>query len=59
MEAPTFQDAVTLTEQWAKSWREERDSHIRQGLPWLAARDSDRAATLEQLARELLERLGQ
>lgn len=58
METPTFQDAVTLAERRAKDWRQERDSHIRQGLPWLAARDSDRAATLEQLARELHERLG-
>lgn len=59
METPTFQDAVTLTEQWAKSWREEQFKHQRNGRPWDANRDGFRAAMLEQLARELHERLGQ
>lgn len=56
METPSLRDAVTLAQDWANVWRSEMFRHQREGLPWEAARDKDRAAVLEQFARELQER---
>lgn len=59
METPTFQDAIGMAERRATDWREEQHRLVRDGNIWKAEEARDKAAAVEQLARDMHARLGQ